>query len=105
MTSKVLLAYCTFPSQQVAEEICRRLVLEGTIACANILAPMTSIYQWKGDMCKTEEFVAILKTTNLKREALKERIRATHPYDTPCLIFLAVEDGLPDYLKWVYTQS
>ena len=56
-------------------------------------------------MHKEKEWVAILKTNALKQEAVKERIRAIHPYTNPCLVFLKIENGLPDFLKWIYTQS
>ena len=105
MKSKILLAYCTFPSEEVAHEICERLVAEGTIACANIFAPMKSIYKWNGQLMKEQEWAAILKTSHLKKAALKERIRAVHPFAVPALVFLPVEDGHPDFLNWVYGQS
>ena len=105
MNSKVILAYCTFPDENTAHTICEQLVDESTIACANVLGPMRSFYKWNGKLHKEQEWIAIFKTSVFKRATLKERIRATHPYENPCLVFLAIEDGLPDFLKWVYTQS
>jgi uncharacterized protein involved in tolerance to divalent cations len=43
----------------------------------------------------------ILKTAAAKKETLKEKIRGTHPYENPCLIFFEPEDGLPDFLNWL----
>jgi periplasmic divalent cation tolerance protein len=103
--AKVVLAYCTFPDEATAQRICEILVAEGTIACANILGPMQSIYKWDGKLNKEKEWGAILKTSALKQAMLKERIRATHPYSNPCLVFLKIEDGLPDFLNWIYNQS
>jgi len=105
MKSKIVLAYCTFPSEEAAYEICERLVNENVIACANVFPPMKSIYKWNGQLMKEPEWAAILKTSCLKQATLKERIRAIHPYAVPALVFLAVEDGLPDFLNWVYGQS
>jgi periplasmic divalent cation tolerance protein len=105
MNSKITIAYCTFPSEQVAHDICERLVTEGTIACANIFGDMKSIYRWNNQLMKENECAAILKTSVLKQEALKERIRAIHPYALPALVFLPVEGGNPDFLNWVYGQS
>jgi len=105
MKSKVTLAYCTFPSEAVAGEICERLVVEGIIACANIFPPMKSIYRWNNQLVKESECAAILKTSAFKTEALKERIRAIHPYALPALVFLSVPDGNPEFLNWVYGQS
>ncbi len=105
MSSRVTFAYCTFPSEDSAKSICEQLVFEETIACANIHGPVHSLYKWQGQLQKSAEWVAILKTSELKRATLMERIRAIHPYDNPCLVFLAIEDGLPQFLNWVYTQS
>jgi periplasmic divalent cation tolerance protein len=105
MKSEIVLAYCTFPSEAVANDICERLVAEGTIACANIFPPMKSIYRWNNQLMKENEVAAVLKTSVLKREALKERIRATHPYAVPALVFLPVDGGHPEFLNWVYGQS
>ncbi|NJL25943.1 MAG: divalent-cation tolerance protein CutA [Calothrix sp. SM1_5_4] len=102
---KIVLAYCTFPDRETAARICEILVREGTIACANVTTPHLAIYAWQGQVHKEEESAAWLKTTTTKKAALKERIRAIHPYQNPCLIFLDICDGLPDFLKWVYVQS
>ena len=95
----------TFPSEYVAEQICEMLVNEGTIACANVFAPIKSIYRWKNELHKDQEWSALLKLNPLKKGALKERIRATHPYENPCLIFVSIDDGLPEFLNWVRLQS
>lgn len=105
MKSKIFFAYCTFPDEDTARKICARLVEENTIACANLLGPMNSIYKWKGELQQEKEWAAIMKTSALKQATLKERIRETHPYENPCLVFLPVEDGLPAFLQWVYTSS
>ncbi len=105
MNSKIILAYCTFPSEAVAEPICEQLVAESTVACANIFPPMKSIYRWNNQLMKESECAVIFKTSALKQEALKERIRAIHPYALPALVFLPVEGGNPEFLNWVYGQS
>ena len=105
MKSKVVFGYCTFPDEATAERICEVLVAEGIIACANISAPMKSIYKWNNTLHKETEVAAILKTSALKQATLMERIRAIHPYANPCLVFLDIDGGLPDFLKWIYNQS
>lgn len=105
MNSKILIAYATFPSKDVAETICRELVLEGVIACANVFPPHTAIYSWAGQIQSELEVAAILKLNARKKRILMERIRATHPYSIPALVFWSIDDGLPDFVKWVYGQS
>jgi periplasmic divalent cation tolerance protein len=105
MSSKVSLGYCTFPSEESAQKICRQLVDEGLIACANILPPGRSIYKWQGEVKVETEWTAILKTSSAKRAKLRERVLGLHPYQIPCLVFVAVDDGSPEFLRWVCSQA
>ena len=105
MNSKVLMAYCTFPNEATARQICESLVREDVIACANILPEMTSIYKWQDKLETGSECAAVLKTSDFKKPALMERLRALHPYQNPCLVFLNVDDGLSAFLNWVRIQT
>ena len=40
--------YSTFPSAEAAETVGRALVEGRLVACANVLAGITSIYEWNG---------------------------------------------------------
>lgn len=105
MKSKIVIGYCTFPTKEVAETICRQLVTEQVIACANIFPPHTAIYGWQGRIETSAECAVIMKLNARKQSALKERVRATHPYSVPALVFWTIEDGLPEFVNWVYGQS
>jgi periplasmic divalent cation tolerance protein len=100
-----VLAYVTFPNQKTAAEICEPLVRDHVIACANIYPEVSSMYRWKDELIKDKECVAVLKTAAFKTELLKERIRAVHPYENPCLVVFPISDGLPAFLNWVYSES
>lgn len=104
-SDQVLFAYCTFPSKEVAEQICEQLVAERLVACANILGGHTAIYSWQGKITKESEVGVILKTTVRRKIALVERIRAKHPYSIPALTFWPVDDGVPEFLQWVCGQT
>jgi len=105
MKSKILVAYCTFPDKAVAESICRELVEEGLIACANIFQPHTAVYSWQGEIKSEPETAAILKLNARKQKALEEKVRAKHPYAIPGLIYFETAGGLPEFVQWVYGQS
>ena len=104
-TCKILLAYCTFPTKDVAESVAEQLVLEGVVACANIQAAHVSFYRWQGRLKTESECTAWFKLSVNKKVTLMERIRALHPYTTPALIFLEPCDGLPEFLNWVYNET
>jgi periplasmic divalent cation tolerance protein len=97
------MAYCTFPNRETAENICRDLVVSGTIKCANILPAHTAIYLWQGQLHNDPEVSAIMKLSARQQAALKLRIKSLHPYSNPALVMWPIEDGLPEFLNWVNT--
>lgn len=105
MNSDLVMGYGTFPNEAVASSICEALVAEGLIACANILPAHQAIYQWQGVLHKEAEVGAWIKTSARRKPAVLQRFKELHPYQTPCLVFLDISDGLPDFLRWVYGQS
>lgn len=52
-------------------------------ACANILAPATSIYRWQGAVAGADEVPLLCKTGAGRGAALSERLTAIHPYELP----------------------
>lgn len=102
---QILMAYCTFPDEETALRICEGLVRDGIVACANVFPPHKALYEWKGEIQSHPEVAAVLKLNARKRETLMERIRAVHPYETPALVFYDPAGCLPEFLKWVYSQS
>lgn len=100
----VLFAYVTAPNRKEAKALAGEAVRQGLAACGNIIGPISSIYEWQGDICDDEEWVLILKTTKAKAEALKQAVVKAHSYDCPCVVFLPIEDGHPAFLDWVQNQ-
>lgn len=81
-----LLVYMTAASADEAERIAGDLVENGLAACVNIMAPIRSVYSWKGELCRSEEIPFIAKTDDDRFEALAVRVRALHSYETPCIV-------------------
>ena len=99
--STVRMVFVTVPDQDVGLTLVRTLLDEGLIACGNLVPGLRSIYRWRGAICDDSEVQLILKTTAAAWIALRDRIVALHPYDCPEVLCVAVEDGHPDYLRWV----
>jgi predicted RNA-binding protein with PUA-like domain len=55
----------------------------------------------KGDVCRDEELLLVIKTRAERLEALREALVALHPYDLPELVALPIESGHPPYLDWL----
>jgi periplasmic divalent cation tolerance protein len=105
MTDAVIL-YTTWPDAETAQAFARSAVEAKLAACANLLAPMTSIYPWQGALEQTSETPMLLKTTTAAAGRLRDLILASHPYETPCVVALAV-DGAgsnPKFLQRISEQ-
>ncbi len=105
MSSSVLFAYITCQDPDDARRIGKALLAERLAACVNILPGMESHYWWNGRIESSDEAVLIAKTTPEAREALQERVLDLHAYQTPCVVFLPVQGGNPDYLEWIARES
>ena len=101
MADEILLGISTFPDAETAVRIAEQLVTEKLAACANITAPVRSIYHWEGKLEKTEETMVFFKTTQSRYERFERTLRSLHPYAVPEIVCLRIAAGLPDYLRWV----
>lgn len=101
MPEKILLALSTFPDGEIARRISNQLVTERFAACANILSAVESIYRWKNKIESGNEILVFFKITEERQTAFQDKLRSLHPYDVPEIVFVPVEGGLPEYLRWV----
>ena len=101
MGDKVLLAISTFPDRETAQRISHELVRGKLAACANILPTIDSIYRWQGKVEQGSETVVLFKLSEDRQSAFQDKLRSLHPYAVPEIIFVAVADGLLEYLQWV----
>ena len=101
----VVVVFSTFPSADKAAEVARTLVTEGLAACANLVGPVRSIYQWKGELQDDTETLAVIKTTRETFDAMKARLVELHPYEVAEVIALPVEGGHAPYLDWVAART
>ena len=93
------------PDAETAERVALALVEEGFAACANIGAPIRSVYRWKGEVAREPETPLLLKTRDDLFEALTARLRELHPYETPAVLKIAVDAADPDYLAWIAAET
>jgi len=91
----------TCPDEACAERIARTLVEEGLAACVSILPPMRSIYKWEGKIETASEQLLVIKSATARFPAIRDRLRALHPYELPEIIAVPIADGLPEYLAWL----
>ena len=97
----VVSVFAIFASAEEAARIGRTVVEERLAACINILAPVQSIYRWKGAVETAEEVAAVLKTSSDSADALMTRVAALHSYDAPCIVTWPIDKVIGSYAAWV----
>jgi len=105
MHMQPILIYSTFPSAQEAKTVASALLEDRLIACANISAPVTSLYRWEGKLEQNEEVVLIAKTRVTLAEAAAGRIKALHSYQCPCVVILPILGGYTPFLEWLAAET
>ncbi|QNE77514.1 divalent cation tolerance protein CutA [Streptomyces finlayi] len=95
----------TTDSEEKARSLARSVVEARLAACAQISAPVTSVYRWENAIESTEEWQVLLKTTAERYDELEEHIEAVHDYDTPEIIAVPVVRGSARYLGWVTART
>lgn len=103
MDSRYGVVLVTAASQAEAESIARHLIEAKLAACVSI-APIRSIYTWKGEILQDEEWQLIIKTDLNQFVALAAEVRSIHSYEVPEIIALPIVAGSTPYLQWLAAQ-
>ncbi|MGW7518949.1 divalent-cation tolerance protein CutA [Streptomyces sp. NPDC054796] len=101
----VLTVLTTTDSEEKARALAAGAVEQRVAACAQISAPVTSVYRWEGEICDDPEWQVLFKTAAARYEALEAYIRQAHDYDVPEIIATPVVRGGADYLAWVEAET
>lgn len=96
--------FCTCGTHDEALAIANSLVEARLAACVNVLPPVHSIYRWEGKLETAHEVLLIIKTTQERFPAVRDRITQLHTYDTPEIIAMPVVEGSDKYLDWLRDQ-
>jgi periplasmic divalent cation tolerance protein len=99
--SRYQLVLTTCPDATTAETIARALVEDRLAACVNVLAPMRSVYRWRGAVEAADEQLLIIKIRLADYAKVEQSIRRLHPYELPEVVAIPIADGLPAYLAWI----
>jgi periplasmic divalent cation tolerance protein len=91
----------TTDKKEDAERIALRLVEKKIAACVQIVGPITSIYRWKGNIERAEEWQCIIKSREGLYKEIEHAIRSVHPYEVPEIVAIPIVAGSNDYLQWL----
>ncbi|MFH9420749.1 divalent-cation tolerance protein CutA [Streptomyces sp. NPDC017529] len=95
----------TTDSAAKAETLARGAIEARVAACAQISAPVTSVYRWDGAVETAQEWQVLFKTAAARYEALEAYLLQAHDYDTPEIIATPVTRGGAGYLAWVTEET
>ena len=102
---KPLLVLTNVPDNAVAERIAHALIDARAAACVNILAECRSVYRWQGVVETANEVPLLIKTSAEAYPRVEQLLRECHPFAVPEIIAVPIEQGLPEYLAWVATET
>ena len=101
---KPIIIVSTYPNKKSITKIANELVQNKIAACVNI-TKISSIYSWQGKIENASEYIALFKTTQKNKKSLKEKIKASHPYDVPEIAEINITSINKSYLKWLVEST
>lgn len=104
MSMSVTLCLTTVGSEEDASRIARHLVETKAAACVSIVAPVRSVYSWKGELQDEREWLLLIKTARPAAE-LRDLLRAVHPHEVPELLAFPASFADEAYARWVVEGS
>jgi periplasmic divalent cation tolerance protein len=99
--SDIIIVLTTVSSQEEAKLMCRSLLEKRLVACAQIDAPVESLYWWNKKIEEGREYRLQLKTRQHLWNAVETEIKALHSYDVPEIIAMQVFECSDAYEKWM----
>ena len=101
VSSAARIVFVMAGNEAEASTIARTLVEEQLAACVNVIAPVRSIYRWRGAIEESNECLLLIKTSACHYTKLERRIKQLHSYEVPEIVAVPLVQGSKDYLKWI----
>jgi periplasmic divalent cation tolerance protein len=96
---KVNIFYTTLSSSNTYKELANKLLEEKQIICVNIIKNIESFYKEDGLLKTANESIMIIKTF-LSKSNLEKLLMKHHPYDTPFIAKILIDDVNAAYTYW-----
>jgi periplasmic divalent cation tolerance protein len=100
MPTPFALVMTTCGDKTNAELIATTLVEKRLAACVQMF-PIASVYRWEGAVQQAEEWMLLGKIRAADYADVEAAIAAVHPYSTPEIIEIGIENGAQTYLNWI----
>mgnify|MGYP002622127585 CR=1 FL=1 len=93
------------PDRETAEKIAAHCIEKRLAACANIFAPVASLYRWKGKVESDEEVPLLLKTRRELFDDVCAAVKAKHPFEVPSIVATELVAIDPAYAAWLEEET
>ena len=100
MKDKYCIVISTFETIEQAQPIIDKVLDMKLAACIQTIN-IGSHYRWNGSICHDKEILVLFKTLTTLYDSLRNELELLHPYETPEIIRISIEDGATAYLKWI----
>ncbi|MDZ5697371.1 divalent-cation tolerance protein CutA [Chelativorans sp. M5D2P16] len=105
MTMHFIDIWVNCPDRETAVKIAEAVIGDKLAACANIFAPIQSLYRWQGVVEQGEEVPLLLKTRAEHFDAVCAAVRPLHPYEVPSITATAITDVDQEYADWLRKET
>jgi periplasmic divalent cation tolerance protein len=95
----------TAPDSGWLKDLSRKLVEQRLCASAHNIAPVRSIYRWRGEIYERTEGRVSLHTRRGRVAEIVAVAKKEHPYEVPGISTRTISDGNPDYLAWISQET
>ena len=101
-TEDLVLIFATAADEDLADQICGRLLMKNVVATGYYWSGISSIFKWGLETHLDENEVGIIMLT---RKSLAERAvaeaKAMYSHDTPTIVVLDITGGHAPFLQYV----
>lgn len=104
MSQKIIQIKTSVASVEEAESLANTLVEKRLAACVQYF-PIKSIYRWKGNIEKSDEYVLIIKTSSSRKELIVKTLQKIHSYELPEIVVLEKDFVTEEYSFWVEFET
>jgi periplasmic divalent cation tolerance protein len=102
--SRLAVGWTTTATLEDAHRLAALVVERRLVACAQVSGPLTSVYQWNGQLQRDEEYRLTLKFPALNADALSDVFKEHHPYQVPQWLWVIMDGCGREYEAWAIGQ-
>lgn len=103
--SEFIEIHWTSGSIDEARRVCRYLVQERLVACAQITPWIESVFMWNNQLETVQESRITLKTRRGLYDKIKSAIKDNCSYEVPEITYTLIDGGNQEYLDWMLEST